>query len=167
MNAVQLTPQATAAEGIDHIKRICFVCTGNTCRSPMAEAVFNHLAAQTGEAWQAVSRGIYAHEGDPISFNAVLALEEAGVSPVKGQDYHAHRAQNAEEGFLKTCDRILAMTPGHAMELILRFPALASRISAFPSPVSDPFGGDLAGYKRCLEEITRQIETLFFGEAAT
>ena len=62
------------------ITRICFICTGNTCRSPMAEAVANALAKEKGHTdLRAFSAGLYANANDPIAPNAVAALEAAGL----------------------------------------------------------------------------------------
>lgn len=157
-------------------KKVCFVCTGNTCRSPMAEAVTNALALgnlpilardTVPPSVIAVSAGLYAHDGDPISHNAVSALEQAGIEPIPSRDYHRHTAKNIDERLVEECDLLVAMTPSHAMELLLRFPAAAQRITVMPKAVSDPFGGDLARYAQCLEEITEGVRSLLFLEDET
>ena len=149
-------------------KNVIFVCTGNTCRSPMAAAVANALAcARDGDhpALVATSAGLYALEGDPITPHAVEALERAGIKAVKGLDYHAHTAHTVTEADAEAAELLVAVSASHAMELLLRFPAAAHKIVCLPRAISDPFGGDLARYEACLAEITDGVKELLFGEA--
>lgn len=158
---------------------VCFVCTGNTCRSPMAAAVANALAEDAVMAFpesvrlhvtrrlEAFSAGLYAGEGDPISVHAAQALEAAGVATVRDLDYHAHAAHTVTEEDVARADLLVGMSGSHAMELMLRFPAAAKKIVCMPRPISDPFGGDLARYRACLAEITAGVKELFFSEAHT
>ena len=143
-------------------RRICFVCTGNTCRSPMAQAVANHLAQTEGIALEAFSAGLYAKEGDPITDHAVRALEEAGIASLPGREFHAHLAHTLTEEEAKGYDLMVGMTPTHVFEMTMRYPALVSRIRCMPSPISDPFGGDLSCYRACLAEILTGVRALFF-----
>lgn len=159
-------------------RRVCFVCTGNTCRSPMAEAVANALAREALNALPAsvrdavspnltaISAGLYANDGEPISQNAVRALEDADVAPVSGRNYHEHTAHTITESEVDECDLLVAMTPSHTMELLMRFPAAAQKITCMPEAVSDPFGGDLARYRQCLAEITAGVRKLLFAADA-
>jgi len=156
---------------------ICFVCTGNTCRSPMAEAVANALAQEALNGYpetlrdaltpplQAFSAGLYAENGAPISKNAAKALEDAGVMPIKGKDYHNHTAHTITEEDAAKADLLVAMTPTHAMELMLRFPTEAKKITLMPTAIPDPFGGDLAVYQKSLARITEGVRRLLFEEA--
>ena len=160
-------------------RRICFVCTGNTCRSPMAEAVANAMAAEEMATlpaavrelmtppWEAFSAGLYAAEGEPIAANAVRALEEAGVAPVASRDYHAHTAHTLSAEEAERADLLVAMSGGHAMELMMRFPHLAQRVTCMPQAISDPYGGDLARYAACLREITEGVRTLLSSGGGT
>lgn len=153
-------------------RRICFVCTGNTCRSPMAQAVANDLAGAAKDslpsvfrnavmpAFEAYSAGLYANDGEPIATNAVMALENAAVSPTLAHDYHTHRAHTLTEQEAETYDLLVGMTSAHAMELLMRFPHLAQRITRMPQEISDPFGGDLACYQTCLSQITDGVKAL-------
>ena len=147
-------------------RRICFVCTGNTCRSPMAEAVASRLIAEDSSlcGMEAFSRGLYANEGDPISTQAVLALEDADVAPVAPRDYHSHTAHSLRAEEAERYDLLIGMTGAHAMELMMRFPMLAQRITCMPVPIPDPFGGDLATYRACLSEIRKGVTTLLNAE---
>ena len=147
-------------------KKILFVCTGNTCRSPMAEAVASCLIADdpTLSRIEAFSRGLYANPGDPISKHALLALEEAEIAPVAMHDYRTHTAHNLGAEEAERYDLLIGMTGAHAMELMMRFPMLAQRITCMPTPISDPYGGDLAVYRACLAEICAGVKALLNAE---
>lgn len=147
--------------------RVCFVCTGNTCRSPMAQAVVNHLARTLKRDLIAFSAGLYAVEGDRISSNAVLALERAGIEPSPACDYRMHTARSLGDGEAATFDLLVGMGRSHALELMMRYPHLARRILCMPTPISDPFGGDLSVYEACLAEITEGVKALLFSGDAT
>ena len=169
--AKNLQPQK---ESVPSPLRVCFVCTGNTCRSPMAAAVANALAeserAQYPDAVKdaislrliAVSRGLYAEEGAPISENAILALDAAGVKPCPEQDYRNHVARTVRDEDVQETDLFVAVSARHAMELLLRFPNAAQKIVCMPRSISDPWGGDLNCYAACLQEITECVRELFF-----
>ena len=60
-------------------RTIAFVCTGNTCRSPMAEAIFNDMAEKNGVCVRAESFGIATSTGLPVSENSVIACKEIGI----------------------------------------------------------------------------------------
>ena len=169
MNAVVKNPEAeTLWNGVDTEReqplRICFVCTGNTCRSPMAVAnaivhtpEFQRTSPRPIEAYSA---GLYAVAGDPISSNALLALERAGIQPDAARDYRKHRAHTLTQEEAERYDLLVGISDGHAMELILRFPSLASRVTAMDPPVSDPYGGDLARYEHALGDIITGVRNL-------
>lgn len=140
-------------------EKICFVCTGNTCRSPMAMALYNHLFRDKNS--YAVSLGLYPNIGEPISENAVNALKEYGIPPHPDNRYERHKAKIVSEDKLSDCDKIIGMSEAHTLELIYRFPRLASRILSMPKAVSDPYGGDLERYKVCLAQIEDGIKELF------
>jgi protein-tyrosine phosphatase len=94
--------------------RICFVCTGNICRSPMAEAVLRGLLDEQGlgHAVEVDSAGTTSwHVGDPADRRAVAALREAGY------DGSAHRAQAFETSWLADRDLVVALDSGHLDEL--------------------------------------------------
>ncbi len=138
--------------------RVCFVCTGNTCRSPMAAAVLNRLGLG---AYQADSAGLYANEGEPISQNAVLALEQSGIAATPKNDYKSHTARQADCAFLSSFDKIVAISESHMLSLIMHFPELAERITVMPCDIPDPFMQSKEVYAACLEKITECIKELF------
>lgn len=156
--------------------RVCFICTGNTCRSPMAAAVANHLARAASTALpeelrhliqppiEAYSAGLYANNGDPIAENAVKALEEAGILPDPARDYHRHTAHSLSAEEAERYDLLVGITSSHAAALVMQFPSLAEKITCLPENISDPFGGDLDRYRAALADIIKGVTRLFFPE---
>lgn len=140
------------------IRVYCFVCTGNTCRSPMAAALLNHCGAPKGVF--AFSRGIFADVGAPISENAAKALENAGIAPEGRNDYRSHVAVQFTKEDFECCDGVFAISPSHAEALIMAFPEYAGKIRVL-GDISDPFGGDLARYESCLSDITDALKNQF------
>ena len=150
----------------DDLRRICFVCTGNTCRSPMAEAVANAIIAREGRTDLSVcSAGLFANEGESITSLAVQALEDAEIPAIQGHDYHTHTAHALCPQEIGAYDLIVAMTDAHVMQLMMRFPEVAEKITVMPVRIPDPFGGDLAVYRECLSQICEGVRALLGSEA--
>ena len=125
-----------------------FVCTGNTCRSPMAAALWRAMGHE------AASAGLVAQEGAPASPLAVRTMKERGL------DISAHRAVRVTEELLRGASRVFTMTERQAMELEWRYPRCADRIRALPEDIPDPFGGDAEDYRICAERLARALERL-------
>ncbi len=154
-NPLTLVPEAEERE------LICFVCTGNTCRSPMAAAVFNHLAEIKNLPVRAISAGLYIGDTS-IAEHAICALEAAGIKSTPANNYRAHIACEINEAIVMRCSRIVGITSSHAFELFMRFPQSAGKISALREDIADPYGFDQAVYDRCLASITRVVTEEFF-----
>ncbi|PYF07531.1 low molecular weight protein arginine phosphatase [Ureibacillus chungkukjangi] len=137
---------------------IYFICTGNTCRSPMAEAI---LRSKNLEEVQVKSAGIYAMEGGEISENAKAVLEQEQIS-------FSHITSQVKQEDIEWADLILTMTLAHKNMILLSFPnaqgktfTLKEYVVPFSSKdVSDPFGGDIATYKQTYLELNRLIDEL-------
>lgn len=145
-------------ERTKNICMYCFVCTGNTCRSPMAQALLNHYGAPYGIL--AFSRGICAIEGDAISENAVKALSFEGVASEGANDYMSHRARQFKKEDFEHCDGVFAISPSHANALIMAFPEYAGKVRVL-GEIADPFGKDLDAYRACLADIKEGIKSAF------
>lgn len=133
----------------------CFVCTGNTCRSPMAEAIFNKIAKEKGIDARAVSAGLSADGCSPMSDNAKTVLAEAGIEFDEN-----FVSKNADAALLAKCDKVIGISGRHAMALMMRYPQFASKIFALSRDISDPFGGDVEVYRACMEEIRSAIKEM-------
>ncbi len=136
------------------IRRVCFVCTGNTCRSPMAAALYNHLHAD--QPTQAISAGLAVNEGEPLAKNALLALQNYGVPPSPKNDYPAHRATQLTSDMVSLCDELYALTSQHYMALCMAFPEAVGKLHLL-GEIADPYGGDLSVYERTLSQIREAL----------
>lgn len=140
-------------------KKVVFVCTGNTCRSPMAEALFRNLIKEREDLateLSVTSAGIYAFEGDPASREAIEVLkEEFGI------DLRAHRARVLNDKDIREAYLILTMTRHHREMILELYPEAADKIYTLKGfaqqektgDICDPYGQDYDTYKECAYEI--------------
>lgn len=133
---------------------ILFVCTGNTCRSPIAEYYLNSLHIKEITA---TSAGIYA-VGEPISENSEKVLRELGI------DACSHISRPLSRELIEKSDRIFCMTPSHRATLLSLGVNENKLFLLKEDGVSDPFGGDADTYRKCRDEITTAIDSLFYYE---
>ncbi len=135
-----------------------FVCSGNTCRSPMAAALFNYLFGKDGR--RAVSAGLVA-TGAGISSGAEKALKDRGVPNTEENDYIHHVSHNVTREDIENARLVVAVTGFHATQLIMRFPEHATKISVLPEDVPDPYGGTDEEYAECLKTIEEMLTSVF------
>ena len=138
-------------------RRVCFVCTGNTCRSPMAAALYNHL--HENEPTVAVSAGLAANEGEPIAFHALLALRSRGVLSTETNCYESHTATPLTRETVDASDALYALTSRHYDALCALFPEDKDKIHTL-GEIADPYGGSLADYKQTLADIEEALSCM-------
>lgn len=143
---------------------VLFVCTGNTCRSPMAEGLFRHaLAKRMGckpdeledRGVVVMSAGIAAMLGGRAAVEAVEVLGQLGI------DLSAHESQPLTEQLVRHADLILAMTRSHRKAILAEWPEAESRLkllSTDGADVPDPIGGPVEQYQRCVAQMKPEIE---------
>ena len=133
--------------------KILFVCTGNTCRSPMAELLFNAVAPA---GVRAESAGLAAVAGSPLNDAAKTVLAERNIS---GRGF---RSRPLSAPLAAAATMIVGMTAAHCREIVSRFPECADKTATLlaDGDVPDPFGGDAAVYRRCLERMLPAVQKL-------
>lgn len=138
------------------MRRILFVCTGNTCRSSMAEGICKNLLAARGiEDVEVSSAGIYALTGMPASSEAVDALAEWGI------DLSGHRARLLTPEMVKEADLVLTMTSHHKKAVLEMSPEEKEKVFTlteyvgFGGDIADPIGKPFFFYRQYAEEIRR------------
>lgn len=135
---------------------ILFVCTGNTCRSPMAEGILRHLQSHHPE-WQVLSAGLYPAPGAPANELAQQVVKEHGL------DISAHRSRRLAIPHLEAAEYVITMTEDMADQIRNGVPEFAEKVqslgewSGLGGDISDPFGGDIEKYRQCYEEIEKKI----------
>jgi protein-tyrosine-phosphatase len=141
------------------------VCTGNICRSPMAEGLLRHaLAAETGplKNYSVISAGVAARGGGPPSENSVEAMKKVGL------DISGHQSQPLTPEMLDKAKAIFVMTETHRAVIQANFdptPRNIYLLREFMPPeadkeIPDPYGGPLPLYEECRDEIVEAIPSV-------
>jgi glycine hydroxymethyltransferase len=145
------------------MKTVLFVCTGNVCRSPMAEGIFRQAVQNHGN-YRVMSAGLGAMTGQPPSAYAVDALKELGI------DISALRSRMLTPELVQQADYIFGMTHSHVDTVTLLYPNAAEKtfllrefddtLDTFEKDISDPIGGSYEVYLNCRDQIEQGIVSL-------
>jgi protein-tyrosine-phosphatase len=137
--------------------KLLFICTGNTCRSPMAEALAKKMFA---DSVQVSSAGLAAYPGQSASSYAIEVLSEQNI------DLSEHRSRRIEEQLLAEADWIIPMTQAQAETLSLLYPLYIHKIRYLgdwgeqKKDVPDPWSGSLDVYRQTAQEIEELLHAL-------
>lgn len=140
------------------MQRILFVCTGNTCRSPMAEAILKNKQL---DGIEVKSAGIYAAGGDEASSHAQKVLESKKIS-------HNHRSSPLTGEAVEWADLILTMTASHKWAIAQAYPRAIEKTFTLKEfageevdhDIVDPFGGSLDLYEQTYQQLENFIDKL-------
>ena len=145
------------------MKTILFICTGNVCRSPMAEGIFRQATQGRGE-YHVLSAGLGAVEGAPPSAYAVQAAQELGI------DISALRSRMLTAELVGQADYIFGMTHSHIDTVMALYPQAAEKtfllrefdetLHSFEKDISDPIGGSYEVYLNCRDQLEQGIVSL-------
>jgi len=139
--------------------KIVFVCTGNTCRSPMAEGIAKKVSGEEDYNFEIISRGTDLDPDELVAnLNARVVMIKRGVK----LDGHKSMAMGAEEA--RDADLILTMTDGHRKNVLKLFPDAESRtftlieyVTGKPGNISDPWGMNLDEYEKTASQLDELI----------
>ena len=130
-------------------KTVLFVCTGNTCRSPMAEVMFSAIIKE--DEYLAASAGLAAFDGDSATDSAILAMDELGL------DLRNHRSRRLTQEMAENADKIITMTHNQKEHLLMHLPEVANKTISFKDiigeDIDDPFFLSKDVYLKTAEKI--------------
>ncbi|MEG2701012.1 MAG: hypothetical protein RSA65_00255 [Clostridia bacterium] len=137
------------------MRTILFVCTGNTCRSPMAACMMNALCKKQKYAEVcALSAGLRTLSDAPASEGARLAMEKRGLSLAE------HHAQPVTQRLLRDVSLVVGMSQAHIAAIKKLYPSVTVPMRAFAPPIPDPYGCDPGVYEQAAQAMEKQLESL-------
>ena len=146
--------------------KIMFICTGNICRSAMAEGMMKKLIKDNNiNDIEVYSCGIYAETGDYATYNAVEAMKYYDVN------IENHRATNIRDSKINEMDIILCATMSHKQSVVYLYPNLKEKVYTMKEyakidnnkqdmDIKDPWGYDINVYENCAREISNCLDMI-------
>jgi len=139
-------------------KKLLFVCTGNICRSPLAEVIARAYAEERGRDVEVVSASVLGLDGQPAHKHSIKVAQEIGL------DLRVHAAQPVTEELVDWADYILGMEIQHAAQLRGRFPQADEKILLLGTfggvhEIADPLGKWRPRFRACRDLIRDCVET--------
>ena len=145
--------------------KIMFICTGNICRSAMAEGMMKKLAIENNLDIQVYSCGVYAETEDWATYNAIESMKYYDVN------IENHRATNIRDSKIEEMDIILCATVSHKQSVLYLYPKLQGKVYTMKEyakiddngqdmDIKDPWGYDMNVYETCAREINNCIEKI-------
>ena len=138
---------------------LLFVCTGNTCRSPMAEGIARAVGREQHVDVVTLSTGLFCVPGAKVSEESVVAVQE-----LVGEDISEHSSRPLKIDFVKAADYVLAMTEDHKKILLRQFPFDSKKIMTLAEfggedgDVVDPFGQSQEVYSKTAKQIVEYLQ---------
>ena len=133
--------------------KIFFVCTGNTCRSPMAEYIFAEEAKKRNLDCECRSAGIVTYTGSPASDNSVAVLKEIGI------DLSKFRSTSIKAIFFESFDLYVPMEYFHEMAL-KEYGIPSNKIYHLSKNIADPYGKSIEYYRYTRDDIINEMKIL-------
>lgn len=141
--------------------KIMFICTGNICRSAMAEAILKKRVKDENLDIEVYSCGTFAEKGDGPTNEAIEVME------IRGIDLTKHRATNIRNSNIEEMDLILCATNSHRMQTISLYPELSNKIYTIKEyaygvneDIADPWGYNENVYEKCATELEKCIDKI-------
>lgn len=144
-------------------KHIIFVCTGNICRSPMAEGLMREKCKEAS-AWKIGSAGLAAGNDMPPSEHSVAVMAEIGI------DISKQRSRLLTQDLIQQADFLFVMTYSHLDHILMLYPDASEKTflvrqfvrdnTLLSKDISDPIGQGIEVYRRCRDEISQALDSL-------
>lgn len=149
---------------VSNVVRVLFICTGNTCRSPMTEAMLRQMIQQNNKENEiiTISAGLAVWGDAPASKQAVEVMRRRGI------DLSAHRSRALTPELVQAADLILTMTQAHKLSVLVMVPEAEEKVYAISEftggecrDIADPFGAAEEIYQQCADEIHQHLTRMW------